>query len=268
MCAGDSVGRIVVGIFHRHGWTHSTQPLCLACSAEGSTAWRRVFTIRWILNGGLLKHVSPQMVQTSATHLLREYKASAFPILPSGISVHSLLEQIATEEADEDQQIYMQTPTNNNNKKQVNYVYTVLDKQGRRANTLVRLLERISEFDWLVLHDVGLYVAHLYRYYELSPSMQTLPPHTHMFPDGGAFMMLDYSLNRLVHEEGIDHVQTSCEVQLPHIFVLLIKSTVVDPSVYVYANRRNGRGRNPSISTLATFRVRSRVISSSSGKPC
>jgi hypothetical protein len=157
------------------------------------------------------------MVQTSATHLLREYKATAFPILPSGISVHSLLEQIAMEEADEDQQIYMQTPTNNN-KKQVNYVYTVLDKQGRRANTLVRLLERISEFDWLVLHDVGLYAAHLSRYYELSPSMQTLPPHTHTFPDGGAFMMLDYLLNRLVQVEGVSQVQTSCEVRLPNIF--------------------------------------------------
>jgi hypothetical protein len=179
-----------------------------------------------------------QTVQTSAKMLLQEYRSESFSVLPSGTSVYQLLQDIAGEEVDETEEGHASAVSNNNKGNQA-FTYTILDKAGRRTNTLVRLLERISVEDWLVLHDVGLFTASSYRFYSLNSNMTAIPTSKHVFPDGGALQLLDFMLQRIL-QIGTGTVQSQCHV----CFLGFCRRTVVNigfASLCTPADRKNSK---------------------------
>ena len=91
--------------------------------------------------------------------------------------------------------------------------YSVTGADGRTVNTLVRILEKISDEDWLSLHRGAVAAAVQYRYYSLNASMDVIPTAKHVFPSGGALQQLSSHLSR-IKNMGVEVVKSQCQVQM------------------------------------------------------
>ncbi len=145
---------------------------------------------------------------------MAELNKEHFHALPSGLHFYDILVDIAKEESKlpDNQSLAMIAASTQVNQKPKQYSFPSID--GRVTNTLVRILERIPEDDWFVLHQGAIKVAESYRYFALNASLATndIPTARHAFPNGRALSILDQRLAALI-QSGITDNNNRCQVR-------------------------------------------------------